>query len=95
MRLPGGERERERLTHVTTLLDEFVRGFGNAVADIRDKVVNEPWFGRSDTPTAERTPEPAATHPDLMGAFFEGREVSREEIGSPAPEHSHDLGYSR
>ena len=82
-----------------SLLDEFVRGFGNAVADVREEVVNRPWFGRSDTPTAEHTSEPAATRPDLMGAFLEGREVSREELYGKelktAPAHSHDLEYSR
>ena len=29
------------------LFDEFTKGFGDAVADIREKVVEEPWYGRA------------------------------------------------
>ena len=29
-----------------SVLDEFVRGLGDAVADIREKVVEEAWYGR-------------------------------------------------
>lgn len=32
-----------------SFLDEFTKGFGDAIADIREKVVEEPWFGRAVT----------------------------------------------
>jgi hypothetical protein len=38
-------------------IDGLIRFFANIIGDARDKVVNEPWFGRSDGP---ETPSPAA-----------------------------------
>lgn len=35
-------------------LDELYKGLGNAVSDIREKVVEEPWYGRV---VNERQPE--------------------------------------
>lgn len=32
-----------------TQRDWFTEGFGQAIADIRQKLVEEPWFGRSGT----------------------------------------------
>lgn len=29
-----------------SILDQVLRGLGDAVADIREKAVEEPWFGR-------------------------------------------------
>ena len=29
-----------------SLFDKFARGFGDAVADVREKVVEEGWYGR-------------------------------------------------
>lgn len=79
-----------------SLLDEFLRGFGDAVADIREKVINEPWYGRPLSGAPEHHPEPAAAHPDLMVAFFEGRDLTQDVHGhAPEPSHTHDLGYSR
>lgn len=39
-----------------TVGDWFVNGFGTALTDIRQKLVEEPWFGRRVTPpiSAER-----------------------------------------
>lgn len=36
-------------------LDWLQRGIANAVVDIREKVVEEPWFGKKVTPE-EQTP---------------------------------------
>lgn len=70
---------------MSSLLDEFLRGFGNAVADIREKVIEEPWYGRAVTAAPERGLEPEAVRPDLMDAFFQGREVTREELSGKEP----------
>jgi len=74
-------------------LNEFLRGIGEAFADIRHKVIEEPWFGREVTPTPDRAHEPEAKRPAVMEAFFQGREVTREELGHPA--HDHSLGHDR
>ena len=29
-----------------SVFDKLAKGFGDAVADIREKVVEEPWYGR-------------------------------------------------
>ena len=55
--------------------DELFRGFENAVTDIRQKVVEEPWFGREVT-TAHDT----RLVPDAPGTG-EGKGVD------PAPEN--------
>lgn len=79
-----------------SLMDEFLRGFGDAVADIREKVINEPWYGRPLSGTPEHNPEPAAARPDLMVAFFEGRDLTQDAHGhAPEPSHTHDLGHDR
>lgn len=77
------------------LLDEFVSGFSNAIADIRQKVVEEGWFGRAVTPPAETAPEAPVERNGLYAAFCEGREVSREELYGKGPEVGPDQGYSR
>lgn len=40
-----------------TKKDWFVEGFAAAVTDIRQKVVEEPWFGKPVTPVASQTPQ--------------------------------------
>lgn len=32
-----------------SLIDEFIEGVGNAVRDVREKVVEEAWFGKAVT----------------------------------------------
>ena len=76
-----------------SLLDEIVRGVGEVFADIRHKVIEEPWFGREVTPTTDQAIEPKAARPDVMEAFFQGREVTREELGQPALDPNHSLGH--
>lgn len=49
-----------------SLSDEFFNGFANAVDDIRQKVVEEPFFGRAVTesgPSAPRWPEAKEVEP--------------------------------
>lgn len=46
-----------------SLVDEFIEGVGNAVRDVREKVAEEPWFGRAVTDNIPATPEVAAQEP--------------------------------
>ena len=44
-------------TDSESFIDNLTAGFGDAVADIRHKVVEEPWYGRettTDSPYAEQ-----------------------------------------
>ena len=43
-----------------SLFDEFTKGVGNAVTDIRQKVVEEPYFGRAVTEGSEPAAAPEA-----------------------------------
>jgi hypothetical protein len=46
-------------------LDELVKGFGDAVTDIRQKVVEEPMYGRAVTEREAPAPEwPQAREPE-------------------------------
>lgn len=69
---------------MSSLLEEFLRGFGNAVADIREKVIEEPWFGRPVTPAARHGDGTR----DLMKAFFEGHAHARDNPNGKAPSPS-------
>lgn len=80
---------------MSKLFDEFLQGIGNGIADIRNKFLEEPWYGRAVTPPAETAPEAPAERSSLYVAFYEGREVSREELYGKGPEHGPDQGYSR
>ncbi len=40
-----------------SLWDQLISGTGSAIADIREKLVEEPWYGRTlDVPTVELDP---------------------------------------
>jgi hypothetical protein len=64
-------------------LDEFFKGLGDAITDIREKVVEEPWYGRSlsdrESSTLEwpqaREPEPADARD--VAAQDQDREIDR------------------
>lgn len=55
--------------------DEFIAGFSGAVADIREKVVEEGWFERAVTtpsPETDFTPQNSANDvPTSLGAYIE------------------------
>jgi hypothetical protein len=57
------------MTGKRPLWDELFQGFETAVADIRQKVVEEPWFGQAVTASAldqgpcAREPEPTLPAP--------------------------------
>ena len=67
-----------------SLADEFFNGFANAVDDIRQKVVEEPFFGRAVTdsgPEMPRWPEAKEVEPSELGitASFQEREAAKRE----------------
>ena len=39
------------------IVDWFARAFGELIADVRHKVVEEPWFGRAVTPAPLTQPQ--------------------------------------
>jgi hypothetical protein len=47
-----------------TLSEELWRGLGNAIDDIRQKVVEEPMYGRAVTDGVEKLQWPEAKEPD-------------------------------
>jgi hypothetical protein len=59
--------------------EELWRGLGNAIDDIRQKVVEEPMYGRvvTDGPEQLQWPEPQERGPSL-GSRTHNREVERE-----------------
>lgn len=59
-----------------SIFDQFAKGLGDAVADIREKVVEEPWYGRVVNERNE--PQPIEGWP-------QAREV-QPQLG----EHEHD-----
>jgi hypothetical protein len=45
------------------LVDEFLEGVGNAVKDVREKAVEEAWFGRTVTDNIQPSPDVQAAEP--------------------------------
>lgn len=73
--------------------DEFFAGFANAVHDIRQKVVEEPFFGRAVTekePDMPRWPEAREVEPDQ-----ERDEPEHERERERDLEHERDRGLDR
>ena len=50
-----------------SIFDQFAKGLGDAVADIREKVVEEPWYGRalSQPQTIEGWPQARGAQPEV------------------------------
>jgi hypothetical protein len=65
-----------------SLWEEFSRGFGDAIADIREKVVEEPWYGRvvTDRDTAPQWPEARSAEPALGSVTHEREHAQEQEI---------------
>lgn len=62
-----------------SLPDWFIQGFGSAISDIRRKVVEEPWYGKS-LGTEPRAP-----------SLSEALGWARQQPGEPDVEPSHGL----
>ncbi len=57
--------------------EQFAKGFGDAVADIREKVVEEPYFGRVVTDRESAVPQWPESQPDKsFGSMTSEREVT-------------------
>ena len=63
-----------------SLYDQIIGGIGNAIADIREKVVEEPWFGRTVT---ER-------ESSLTIEWPEAREAQPIECAEPERDHKQE-----
>jgi len=68
---------------MASLLEEIFKGFADAVTDIREKVIEEPWFGRPVSerdasaprwpqPREEHVPERAELERERSKEFYEG-----------------------
>ena len=69
--------------------DWFEAGFGDAVADIRRKIVDEAWFGRPSEVGLAREP----SFSELMGwALVQG---AKREQAPPDQEQLHGLDIDR
>lgn len=73
----------------------FGQGIANAIADIREKVVEEPWFGRNLTsPRDLQSPAPEvpkSEEPSLAHRFGWSRGEDYTPAPAYEPEHSHDI----
>ncbi len=63
-------------------LDWFAESFGDAISDIREKLVEEPWFGRPSTP-------PTAPKDQSMAEAFGWTE--RGQSPPTTPQRGHDF----
>jgi hypothetical protein len=64
-----------------SLFEEITKGLADAITDIREKVVEEPWFGKVVT-------EQKVT--ELNFGWPEGHQV-QPELGEHEPDHEHDV----
>lgn len=75
--------------------DWFSNAFGATVEDIRHKLVEEGWFGRTVTPrTMRRGQEPEAERTTFAELFGWGKPDERAETNRTAPnspEHGHEF----
>ena len=67
-----------------SLWDQLIAGTGDAIADIREKLVEEPWFGR-----------PLDVSPGDLTLNVEGIQPSRELEKGIAPEVEQGPGIDR
>ena len=67
-----------------SLWDQLIAGTGDAIADIREKLVEEPWFGR-----------PLDVSPGDLTLNVEGIQPSREQEKGIAPEVEQGPGIDR
>ncbi len=73
------------------LFEEFIAGFANAVTDVREKVVEEPWFGRAvtDTPPVQAGNDTPSTFQEFVQPATRDAPVGKDDI-SPEPDHDID-----
>jgi hypothetical protein len=69
-----------------SFLEQLQNGLADGIADIREKLVEEPWFGRAVTERAEPTPEAEA---EVVPGW--GSKVRQAEIAPPEPEQDREM----
>lgn len=83
-----------------SLFEQLQKGIGDAVADIREKVVEEGYFGRAVTDKEQSPAWPEAKDQEQPGGF--GSLSTHKDVGWPqakeqeqqAPEQKHDRGIN-
>ena len=70
--------------------DSFVEAFGKAVSDVREKLVEEPWFGRPVTKGHEGTRSMAEA---LGWEEPKARDVQRTHDEEQDHEHDREHGH--
>jgi hypothetical protein len=71
-----------------SLFDELLQGMGSAINDIREKVVEEAYFGRvvSDGPQAPEQPAAAPEQPAAPASAWEAQLAQAQSTPQPTPE---------
>jgi len=85
---------------MANFMDELAKGFGDAVTDIRQKVVEEPWFGRAVTERGEQpAPQEAEPQPSFGSVTTtrdiepqQGERLWSEATSRPGPEQEQERG---
>lgn len=85
-----------------SIIDDVTRGIGNAVTDVRHKVVEEPYFGRvvTDGPEAPTYSASTADQDRATDAPPEATEARPQPQAQPTPEQPQersapDLDFDR
>lgn len=78
---------------MSTAWHQLSQGLGDAIADIRQKVVEEPWFGRAVTDGDGTAPQLAQSQEMERGSFSFTSQVERG--GQEAPNQEQDLDQGR
>lgn len=68
----------------SSFYDQLVKGLGDAIADVRTKVVEEPWFGRAVTERESLTLE-----------WPEAKEAQPIDCASPERDHGPEPDIDR
>ena len=73
------------------LFEQFIAEFGNAVTDVREKVVEEPWFGRTvtDTPPVQAGNDTPSAFQEFAQQAIREAPSSKDDI-SLEPDHDMD-----
>ena len=76
---------------MASLFDQFVQSVASAINDVREKVVEEGWFGRVVSPDTSLTPD---STPEPSNAWQQhvqhAREVANREDIPPPADHGID-----
>jgi hypothetical protein len=80
-----------------TLFDQLFKGIGDAVADIRQRVVEEPWFGRlvTDREGQEVQPETAIGVAVCITSWPQAREAHQPGSGEHERDTAPDIDMDR